>query len=73
MGPSEIDRGCPLETGIDPPMWHVNGTTGEGPPQASAKGGLVLLVMVELVGRRNVEQARHDEALGHRPRSVRPG
>jgi hypothetical protein len=29
--------------------------------------------MVRLVGRRNVEQARWDEALGHRPRSVRPG
>jgi hypothetical protein len=23
------DRGCPLGTGIDPWMWHVNGTTGE--------------------------------------------
>lgn len=29
--------------------------------------------MVGLVGRRDVEQARYDEALGHRPRSVRPG
>jgi hypothetical protein len=29
-GASEIDRGCPLETGIDPPMWQANGTTGEG-------------------------------------------
>jgi hypothetical protein len=25
------------------------------------------------IGRRDVEQARYDEALGHRPRSVRPG
>jgi hypothetical protein len=39
----------------------------------SARCGLVLLVMVGLVGRRDVEQARYDEALGHRPRSVRPG
>jgi hypothetical protein len=23
------DRGCPLGTGIDPWMWHANGTTGE--------------------------------------------
>jgi hypothetical protein len=30
-------------------------------------------VMVGLVGWRDVEQARYDEALGHRPRSVRPG
>jgi hypothetical protein len=22
------DRGCPLGTGIDPSMWHANGTTG---------------------------------------------
>jgi hypothetical protein len=26
---SEIDRGCPLEIGIDLSMWHANGTTGE--------------------------------------------
>ena len=54
-------------------MWHANGTTGEAPPQGLGKGGLVLLVMVEFVGRRTVEQARQDEALGHKPRSVRPG
>jgi uncharacterized protein len=42
-------------------------------PMASAKGGLVLLAMVGLIGRRDVEQARYDQALGHRPRSVRPG
>ena len=41
--------------------------------RASAKCGLVLLVMMGLVGRRDVEQARYYEALGHRPRSVRPG
>src|SRR5215217_8450197 len=23
------DRGCPLDTGVDPWMWHANGTTGE--------------------------------------------
>jgi hypothetical protein len=23
------DRGCPMGTGIDPSMWHANGTTGE--------------------------------------------
>ena len=61
-GASEIDRGCPLGTGIDPPMWHANGTTGEARPKASAKGGLVLLVMVGLIGRRDVEQARYDQA-----------
>ena len=33
-------------------MWHANGTTGEARPKASAKGGLVLLVMVGLIGRR---------------------
>jgi hypothetical protein len=31
-------------------------------PKASAKGGLVLLVMVGLIGRRDVEQARYDQA-----------
>jgi hypothetical protein len=46
---------------------------GQARPLDTAKCGLVLLVMVGLVGRRDVEQARYDEALGHRPRSVRPG
>ena len=31
-GVSEIDRGCPLGTGIDPSMWHANGTTSEARP-----------------------------------------
>jgi single-strand DNA-binding protein len=29
-GASEIDRGCPAGTGIDPAMWHASGTAGDG-------------------------------------------
>ena len=28
--PRESDRGCPLGTVIDPPMWHVSGTGARG-------------------------------------------
>jgi len=31
------DRGCPLGTGIDRPMWHANGTTGEERPGAGGE------------------------------------
>ena len=32
----EIDRGCPLGTGVDPSMWHADGTTSKGRPGRSA-------------------------------------
>jgi hypothetical protein len=38
-GASEIDRGCPLGTGIDPSMWHADGTTGVVGGQTKAFGG----------------------------------
>jgi hypothetical protein len=41
--------------------------------QGLGKVRACLVVMVGLVGRRDMEQARYDEALGHRPRSARPG
>jgi hypothetical protein len=39
---SGIDRGCPLGTGIDPSMWHVNGTTTAGHLRATKVIGAVV-------------------------------
>jgi hypothetical protein len=36
--PGGSDRDCPLDTVIDPPIWHANGTAARqmGPPSESA-------------------------------------
>jgi hypothetical protein len=52
-GASEIDRGCPLGTGIDPSMWRGDGTAGED------DRGSGLVVMAPAVGMGEGRPGRH--------------